>query len=199
MSQSKATALGVIRREHRSLAAVVNSMKSIVAEVAAGTLRPDFPLLWSMVYYIDVFPDRQHHPKEDQWLFERIRARTAVANDLIDELQSQHRGEVHALNQIRRALGNFEAGVDGNAAELLAAVATFADFTWKHLKAEETDLLPLAETHLKEEDWDVLAAAFGQNTDPLSGMNSNAKLDAMFREIVLRTPAPMGLGAAPAP
>ncbi|MFM2059261.1 MAG: hypothetical protein RLY71_3646 [Pseudomonadota bacterium] len=196
MSHSKTSAIGVIRREHRSLAAVVNSMKSLLAETEAGRMKPDFPLLWTMVHYIDAFPDRQHHPKEDLWLFERVRARTHAADALIDELQQQHRDEHQALNSIRRALGNVEAGVAGSTAELSAAISTFADFTWKHLKAEELELLPIAEACLTATDWDDLAQAFGQNTDPLAATETGQQLDAMFRDIVLRTPAPLGLGAA---
>jgi hemerythrin-like domain-containing protein len=199
MSDAKTTAIGVIRREHRTLAAVLNSMKSLVTELAAGRMKPDFGLLWTMVYYIDAFPDRQHHPKEDLWLFAKLRERTPVADALIDELQQQHREEPQALNALRQALGNFEAGVAGSGPALQQAVNRFADFTWKHLKTEEQVLLPLAEAHLLPSDWDALAQAFGENTDPLATTEAGPALDAMFRNIVLRTPAPLGLGAQPAP
>lgn len=76
MSDSRTQALNTIRAEHRTLAAVIHNLKDLLTEVQAGRMPADFPLLWSMVYYIDAFPDRLHHPKEDEWLFRLLRART---------------------------------------------------------------------------------------------------------------------------
>jgi hemerythrin-like domain-containing protein len=194
MSDSKSMAIATIRAEHRALAAVINNMKGVLAEVKAGRMRLDFPLFWSMIHYIDAFPDRLHHPKEDDWLFCRLRQRTHEADALIDELQRQHRNEPLALNDLRRWLGNLEAGVAGSLEGLGQAVTDYAEFTWKHLKSEEHELLPLAQTHLTPIDWNEIAQAFGQNGDPLVGVGDDAALGALFHEIVRRTPAPLGLG-----
>lgn len=194
MSDSKSRALNVIRSEHRALAAVINNMKAMLAEVQAQRMTMDFPLFWSMVHYIDAFPDTLHHPKEDLWLFDRIEQRTQVANDLIAELRRQHQAEPVALNGIRRALGNLEAGVPSSLSELTSAVGTYADFNWKHLRAEEHELLPIAEANLTPSDWDDLAAAFATNQDPLTGVRADEPFNALFHQIVARTPSPLGLG-----
>lgn len=196
MSDSKSKAIGIIRAEHRALGAVINNIKAMLQEVQAQRMTMDFPLFWAMVYYIDAFPDRLHHPKEDDWLFARLKQRTPLADSLIDTLQRQHQAEPAALGGIRRHLGNFEAGVPASLEALQAAVAAYADFTWKHLRAEENDVLPLAETHLLPSDWDAIADAFAQNADPLAGSADSALFDALFHDIVKRTPAPLGLGAA---
>lgn len=195
-SKSKSKAIGIIRAEHRALGAVINNIKAMLKEVQAQRMTMDFPLFWAMVYYIDAFPDRLHHPKEDDWLFARLKQRTPLADSLIDTLQRQHQAEPAALGGIRRHLGNFEAGVQGSLAALQATVAAYADFTWKHLRTEENELLPLAEAHLLPSDWDAIAEAFAQNADPLAGTADSALFDALFHDIVKRTPAPLGLGAA---
>jgi hemerythrin-like domain-containing protein len=196
MSDSKSKAISIIRAEHRALAAVINNIKAMLTEVQAERMPMDFRLFWAMVYYIDAFPDRLHHPKEDDWLFARLRQRTQLADSLIDALQSQHRAEPAALAGMRRDLGNFEAGVPGSMDTLQAMIANYADFTWKHLRAEENELLPLAEAHLLTSDWDDIAQAFAQNADPLGGSADNELFDKLFHDIVNRTPAPLGLGAA---
>lgn len=196
MIDSKSSAIGIIRAEHRVLGAVINNFKAMLLEVQSERMKMDFPLFWAMVYYIDVFPDRLHHPKEDDWLFSRLRQRTQLADSLIDALQSQHQAEPAALAGIRRDLGNFEAGVPGSLAALQATVSAYSDFTWKHLRAEENELLPLAESHLLASDWDAIAHAFAQNADPLVGSADKEMFEALFRDIVKRTPAPLGLGAA---
>lgn len=196
MSDSKSKAISIIRAEHRALGAVINNIKAMLQEVQAERMAMDFRLFWSMVYYIDAFPDRLHHPKEDDWLFARLKQRTPLADNLIDTLQSQHQAEPVALASIRRDLGNLEAGVPGSMEALQAAVASYADLTWKHLRSEENELLPLAEAHLLTSDWDAVASAFSQNADPLVGSADNELFDALFHDIVNRTPAPLGLGSA---
>lgn len=193
MSDSRTQALNTIRAEHRTLAAVIHNLKDLLNEVHAGRMKVDFPLLWSMVYYIDAFPDRLHHPKEDEWLFRLLRQRTHEADALINELQRQHTHEPQALGDIRRCLGNVEAGVPGSMDALMRTVATYAEFTWRHLKTEEHELMPLAERHLTNADWNDIAHAFAQNADPLNGFGEADAFQQRFREIVERTPAPLGL------
>lgn len=199
MSDPKSIATGIIRAEHRALAAVINSMKSMVAEIRAGRLSADYRLFWSMVHYIDAFPDRLHHPKEDDWLFARIRQRTRAADALIEELARQHRATESELNQLRKALGNCEAGVAGALECLDAAVQRYAEFTWQHMATEEHELIPIGETCLTTTDWQDIAHAFQENCDPLAGQQEGAHFLALFRQIVEQTPAPLGLGARQAP
>lgn len=196
MSDSKSQAINIIRAEHRALGAVINNIKAMLQEVQAQRMSMDFRLFWAMVYYIAAFPDRLHHPKEDDWLFARLKQRTPLADELIDTLQNQHQAEPAALAGIRRDLGNFEAGVPGSFEALQATVANYADFTWTHLRTEENELLPLAEAHLLASDWDAIAQAFAQNADPLTGSTESDMFDALFHDIVKRTPAPLGWGAA---
>jgi len=40
-----------------------------------------------MVHYIDAFPERLHHPKEDRYLFLALRKRTGEANAALDRLK----------------------------------------------------------------------------------------------------------------
>lgn len=196
MNDSKTLALNTIRAEHRALGAVINNMKAMLVEVREERMKMDFPLFWSMVYYIDAFPNRLHHPKEDDWLFSRLQQRTTEATALVEELQSQHHAEPIALGTIRRELGNFEAGVPAGLDTLVHTVSAYAEATWKHLRTEENALLPLAEAHLTATDWDDIANAFASNADPLTGQSDTEALSLLFHDIVRKTPAPLGLGQA---
>ena len=62
-------AISIIQDEHRSLAAVLHGMLYLVREIGERGRKPDFRLLDAMMYYIDTFPERFHHPKEDRYLF----------------------------------------------------------------------------------------------------------------------------------
>src|SRR5207249_9744958 len=43
-----------------------------------------------MLHYIDAFPERFHHPKEDAYLFRRLRERDPSAGELLDRLETEH-------------------------------------------------------------------------------------------------------------
>lgn len=193
MSEGRNIALRTIRSEHRSLTAVLQTLKAMVREVASGRASPDFPLFWRMLYYVEAYPDRLHHPKEDQELFPRVRARSADAAAVVDELEAQHRQCEGRLAQVRLALAHVEAGVLEELPQFKAQVDDFADFYRRHMETEERQLLPLAEKHLSDADWEAVGRSFGMNRDPLRD-DPEDKFWALLRDIVQRAPAPYGLG-----
>ena len=194
MTSSKDIALNKIRAEHRTLAAVINNLKEMIVDVSTNKIEMNFSLFWLMVHYIDIFPDQFHHPKENDWLFRLVKDRTSQADNLIDELLDQHKLEPILLGNIRKCLGNYEAGIPDSLQVLVTEIHAYADFTWKHLKAEEHEFFPLAEAYLTNADWDQISDAFTENTDPLAGQASSSHFSELFREILNKTPAPMGLG-----
>lgn len=62
-----------IQQEHRVLGHVVEMLQRTLQEIAAEHIEPDFNLLAAILYYIDDFPERLHHPKEDAHLFKALR------------------------------------------------------------------------------------------------------------------------------
>jgi len=81
----KAAALEVLKTEHRNLTQVLNCLCDEVKRIRGLDEKPDLDLLFSIVYYIRVFPDRYHHPKEDEYLFKRVRQRTHEADQVLGE------------------------------------------------------------------------------------------------------------------
>ena len=72
--------LAIIRDEHRSLAAVMHGLEFVVREARDKGTPPSFPLLRAMLHYIKAFPETLHHPKEDAYLFRKLRARTRTSS-----------------------------------------------------------------------------------------------------------------------
>jgi hemerythrin-like domain-containing protein len=191
-------ALRVIRTEHRSLAAVIHGLVYLVR--AARDAPPDFVLLAAMLGYIETFPERFHHPKEDEWLFARLRLRHLPAAPLVDALQREHAEGGRRIRELRRALRRWrEAQGDGAlAASARDALATLADayaaFHWEHMRREELEAMPLCEAHFGELDWAEIDAAFAAHDDPLSGTSQATEFDELFRRIVRAAPPPVGTG-----
>jgi hemerythrin-like domain-containing protein len=185
--------LSVLRAEHRSHSAVLWSLNYIAREAGAA---PDFELLSLMIDYIDLFPERLHHPKEDQHLFSAVRMRTADAEPLLQELVSEHARGARMIDDLRYALTRYRlAGADGQA-QFAAAVQAYAEFHWNHMRKEEEVLLPLAERVLTHDDWRAIDAAFSQTSDPLLGPEARGALRGLFMTILELAPPPVGLGSA---
>ena len=80
-------AIRIIKDEHRALAAVLHGMLYLVHRTRDRGDPPDFHVLGAMIYYVDAFPERFHHPKEDQYLFRLLRIRYPDATEVVDRLK----------------------------------------------------------------------------------------------------------------
>ncbi len=189
-------ALSIIRGEHHTLAAVINALEHVAVDMAAGKLTPDYKLLWSILYYIEEFPERMHHPKEDAVLFPRIRTRTHDIDDALDELGRQHVNSHPRLDALKTLLGRMQADIPGAVPEFATKVAAYASFHWKHMAQEESVVLPKAAEVFTALDWAEVAASFAENKDPLqSGPTQNSEWFRQFyRRIVTLVPEPWGVG-----
>lgn len=187
-------AVTIIRDEHRALASVVKALQFLIQEVQNRGQTPDFPLLQSIVTYIEQFPDKLHHPKEDQYLFPALRLRHPAAAADLDILEDEHERGTAVTARVADTLRGYQA--DSSQLESFAnAVDDYANFHWAHMSREENVILPLAEKYLTLEDWVGINAAFKSNSDPLVGINTQREFRELFRRLVNVIPAPHGLGA----
>jgi hemerythrin-like domain-containing protein len=185
--------VSVLRAEHRSLSAVLWSLNYLARE--AGTA-PDFELFSLMIDYIDLFPERLHHPKEDQHLFTALRMRTTEAEPLLPELTAEHARGAGMIDDLRYALTRYRlAGAQGRA-QFAAVVQAYAESHWNHMRKEEEALLPLAQRVLTLDDWQAIDAAFSETSDPLLGPEARVALRGLFMTILELAPPPVGLGSA---
>ena len=188
------TALSIILDEHRSMAAVTHGLRFLVREMREKGVDPDGKLLWAMLYYIDTFPQKLHHPKEEAYLFRRLKMRTRAADQAILKLEEQHRSGVEHVKALEMALGRYEAGAPGGRETFMTAAETFADEIAVHMALEENVLIPLAKQHLLAEDWVEIAQAFGENGDPRFGAEPDHEFRSLFSRIVNLAPPPIGVG-----
>lgn len=187
-------AIQIIEDEHRSLAAVLHGLLYLVREIRLRGAAPDFELLGAMLNYIDAFPERFHHPKEDAYLFRLLRERDPGAAPVLDRLEAEHRDGAKHIQRLKDALARYQREGAPAFAEFAQGVADFASFHWEHMRAEESDVLPRARRHLTSADWTEIDAAFANNEDPLLGEGARASFRELFRRIVNLAPPPLGVG-----
>lgn len=186
-------ALTRLREEHRSLARVIQALETVTAQIVETGIEPDFPLLASMLYYVDAVPEKVHHPKEDRYLFAALRSRTAEANDALGRLERDHLRSPQHVSELERALVRWQGGASDGADAFVLALSRFCEFSWNHMRAEETILLPIAERCLLDEDWLAMAEAFGANNDPLFGAHRLGEFERLYHRIANLAPRKLKL------
>lgn len=186
-------AIRILRDEHRSISSVLHGLRELTRTAQDPAVRPDFSVFRAMIYYIDAYPERLHHPKENDVLFPRLLMRSPAAAPLVQQLRDEHEKGAALVRELERALIAFEVAWPLGGSSFEEAVKAYADFHWDHMRREEKVLLPLAEKALTEEDWKAVATAFARNEDPIADLREK-DFAQLFSRIVALAPAPVGLG-----
>jgi len=190
-------ALNTIKSEHRSLEAILRAMRDLVARIRDGGGGPDFAGLRAMLYYLDAFSARLHHPKEDEFLFQPLRACRGDAAALVDDLELEHARVAASVRSLEQALLRYEAGGEREFVDFATAVEGFCDFYTRHMRKEETLALPLAEKLFSEEDWARIDAACAAAREAQASVDEDHEFQQLFRRIV--GPVPLGSWPPPPP
>jgi hemerythrin-like domain-containing protein len=190
------SALRVIQAEHVALSAMLRSLTMLVTQARLRREAPPFDVLRAMLFYIDEFPEKLHHPKESGLLFVKLRERRPDLAEVLDALDGDHaRGEASARELQHRLLA-FELLGEPRRVAFEDAAERYVDRYLRHMALEEITVLPAARQALFPADWDELNAAFEANRDPLAGHDPSGEYAPLFKKIVNTAPAPIGLGPA---
>jgi nucleotide-binding universal stress UspA family protein/hemerythrin-like domain-containing protein len=162
-------AIGVIQDEHRSIAVVVQSMRELVQAAPGSELAPTLKSLECMVGYLNEFPERVHHPKEELYLHRLLRERAPDCEQLLVDMEAQHRTEGMLIERVLEWVAQANAGEVGSVQALGEAVDSLADHVLHHIGFEERVVLPVARQRLTDADWAEIAQAFATNNDPRYG------------------------------
>ena len=156
---------------------------------------PEPRVFRAMLAYIDLFAERVHHPKEERKLFPILRRKSAEAARLLDRLELDHSRGGSAIRTLEQAFVRWEEGGAPYFADFAKRVAEFAEFYRQHLRAEESELMPLAQRVLSAEDWKAIDESFAEGEDPLAAEGEERDLQRLFTHVAAITPAPLGFGA----
>lgn len=189
------SALQIIRDEHASLAAMLQSMRMMVKRGPAEDRRNFFDVVRAMLFYIDEFPERLHHPKESNLLFPKVVKLAPKVMGAIDKLERDHLTSEKAARDMQHLLLAWELLGASRRQAFEEALEKYINFYLEHMSLEESVILPEAERCFSADDWRVLDAAFAENADPLTGHYPPAQeFEKLFSLIVTRAPSPIGLG-----
>ena len=184
----------IIHDEHAAVAAVLSSLLSVISQGPGDAPERFFDVVRAMLFYIDEFPERLHHPKESKLLFPKIAKASPKFAQVIARLDADHEQGEGRVRELQHLLLAWELVGESRRAAFEQQTRDYVRFYLDHMKTEETQLLPAAEQLLTAADWDELNAAFEADRDPLAGGVVDPHYDRLFTRIVLTAPAPIGVG-----
>ncbi len=188
--------LRIIRDEHAALAAMLRSLSMMIKRGPGDEPEKFFDVLRAMLFYIDEFPERLHHPKETELLFPKVARLAPQVVPVIERLDHDHAHGESAVRELQHHLLAWELVGDSRREVFETAAGKYVRFYLEHMQTEEKEILPQAEKSLSESDWQELDAAFASNRDPLTGKYPRDPLyDRLFTRIVMTAPEPIGLGS----
>ncbi|MEY3408355.1 MAG: hypothetical protein RIS60_803 [Pseudomonadota bacterium] len=185
----------IINEEHASLSSVLQSIRMMIKRGPQNSPEAFFDVMRAMLFYIDEIPEKQHHIKESTLLFPPLAARSAQCAAVIEKLEKDHETGEPAVRELQHLLAAWEMLGESRRQEFEKEALNYIDFYMDHMNREDTLIIPEALKLLTDEDWEKLDSAFQSNTDPLSERIQRIPVyDRLFTKIVMRAPAPIGLG-----
>ena len=180
---------------------MLNSILLLLGDHRRRATLPDFGALRAMLFYVDEFPEKLHHPKESRLLFPKLRGHGARSDAMLDRLDRDHARGEHAIRGIGHALLAFEMMGDSDQREARratfeTAMTLYVRFYIEHMRIEEAEVFPLAKAVLSADDWAELDAAFLSNGDPLTGGDAVAAYQPLFTKILGTLPGRSAVGTA---
>jgi hemerythrin-like domain-containing protein len=186
--------LQVIRDEHAAVSAMLRSLLQLLDRGPDDGPERFFDVLRAMLFYIDEFPERRHHPKESDLLFPKLARVAPQLMPVIRRLEDEHMSGEHRVRELQHLLLAWELLGDSRRPAFEQAARRYVEFYLAHMRTEETELLPVAQKQLGAEERAQLDAAFEAQRDPLAGGERDPAYDRLFTRIVMRAPAPIGVG-----
>ena len=185
----------IILDEHAALEAMLRSLRLMLKRGPGDEPHNFFDVLRAMLFYIDEFPERLHHPKESELLFPPLARLAPHIKAVLERLEKDHAYGETAVRELQHLLLAWELIGETRRLAFEQATRHYVDFYLEHMRVEEKEILPTAQKVLSDADWQALDAAFVTNCDPLTGKHPRDPVyDRLFTRIVMRAPAPIGLG-----
>ena len=160
--------------EHVNFARLLDMLEREVTEFSNGG-RPNYDLMFDILFYLQTYSDRFHHPREDV-AFARLVQRDPSLEVVVNRLLQEHRVIAVAGEELSKRLNEAVDDVANTRAVLEAAAATYLVYYRHHLDKEEGEIMPRAKELLTGSDWAAVAQAMPEAYDPIAGGDIQATL-----------------------
>ncbi len=180
------SAFQTLRDEHAAVATVLRAMGRLVERGPGDAPSDFFGRLRAMLFYIDEFPERRHHPKESDLLFPRIARHLPELMPVIRRLETDHLQGEGRVRELQHLLLAWELLGESRREAFEQSAHAYLRFYLDHMRVEEVQLLPAAERELPPGVLAELDAAFHAHAGPLAAQPG---YDGVLARILDKSPA----------
>lgn len=186
-SNAQPLAVQIILDEHRSIRAALDAILAAV-QLPAKSKAVAFDLagVRALLAYLDGFPDRVHHPKEDEALFAVLELHDQEGSDYLAALRREHAYGHDAMRTLQAQAEAIATGKRSVLEQFNQSLRAYDAFYRAHMHLEEEVLIPRALNVLSGEHWADVDAAFASNLDPGRGGQNTLEFAAQLREALAR-------------
>jgi hemerythrin-like domain-containing protein len=131
----------IILDEHRAVSAVLRSLMAMLERGPGDEPERFFDVVRAMLFYIDEFPERLHHPKESNLLFPKVARRVPALMPVIERLEREHMGGEHAVRELQHLLLAWELLGEARRVAFAEATGRYVGFYLEHMQIEEQQVL----------------------------------------------------------
>ncbi len=188
------TSIQIINQEHATISAMLYSIDMMERRGPKDNRPLFFEVLRSMLFYIDEFPEKQHHPKENLYLFPPVLKKAPELKETIEQLEIDHKVGEYRIRELQHLLMRWEILGDDCHQGFKDAAKKYHDFYLQHLQLENSLIIPKALKVLDDQDWALMDEAFSENNDPWLHHSAESVYQNLFSKITNHAPAPIGLG-----
>jgi len=171
-----------LRSDHSRMTKLLDALERQIGRFEEGGVI-DFEIADGILHYCRSYPDRHHHPLEDQ-VYARLKRRNAEAASAMGDLAREHAKLAALTADFAEQLDAVEQDVAMERHEFLDPARAFLTGYRHHIMMEEKQFFPAAERSLTPEDWQAIRRALPPTSDPLFERREDDRFDALYRDIV---------------
>lgn len=178
-----ADAVDLIHQDHLNLDKVLAVLLEVGGELPQQPSQRALSILHDALYYIEVFPERVHHPKEESVLFPFVRKYLPELAPILDELHEQHEQGGRLIRQLSHSLKRLNDDWEGSRNEFQQLAGDYVEQQRQHMGLEEREILKPVQRSLSRDQILSINHAYGVSVDPLFGDNLATGFNALLDRI----------------
>lgn len=156
-----------LHRDHVNLGRVLNLLVSQLNEFYEGR-ESDFDLKIELLEYIESYAELLHQPTEDL-IFDLARERVGKKRPLLEKTAQQHASLIGLTRKFRQSLEGIMQGAIQARDEIEIEGREFIALQRQHILTEESELFPVLDACIDDDEWDQIEQKMPKLDDPVFG------------------------------
>ena len=170
-----------LHQDHVNLAKVLRLLEKQLADVQSGE-HIDLEVLSEIVDYVQTYPDRVHHKREDI-IFSVYLERSANSRDLMERLIEEHTLLLDKTRNLHVHIEQWRQDSPVPRGRMVSIIADYLLMQWDHLNLEESSVLDLLHQELTPDDWARIEATMPLSNDPLFGKRVMQRFENIVEQL----------------